>query len=111
LALALVHGSTLSGFEQLDRIPGRIVDQHLPPARPLDRLAARLAAGGDCLGQRRVEVSGFDDDAVPAAGLRQRTIGELLARRRARPGQPQPLRLITANGGPQRSARRKPSAR
>lgn len=34
------------GFEELDRVAGRVLDKHLPPARTLDGLATESRPGG-----------------------------------------------------------------
>jgi len=89
--------STARRLEQLDRIAGRVLGQHLPPARTIDRVVAEAGAGVAQAPDRRVEV---DDLGI---GRAADVPGP--ASQSARPS-----RSRIANGGPQRSTCRKPSA-
>src|SRR5919197_2596674 len=64
------------GFEQLDRVAGRVLEQDLPDADAGGTVVAEADAGAAQGLDRRVEVSDLDQDAVPSPGRRQRAVGQ-----------------------------------
>src|SRR5262245_12981310 len=67
------------GFEQLDRVAGRVVEQDLPDGDAGGPVVAEADAGAAQGLDRRVEVGDLDQDAVPPSGRRQRAVGQRVA--------------------------------
>src|SRR5437588_3971680 len=79
----------LPGGEQLDRVAGRVLDQHLAAARPGDRLVAEGGTGGTQPLDRGVEILDLDDQPVPAARLGAAAIRHRTGRGGQRAGEPE----------------------
>src|ERR687898_1237409 len=72
--------SGADGLEELDRVAGRVLEQHLAAAPPRDDV---ITEAGSALAQRlnlALEVRDLDLDAIPAPGLRTTAIGHRLSR-------------------------------
>ena len=96
------YGACDTRREELDRVAGGILDQHLRAARPAQRLVPEADAGGSQPVGERVDVVDLEHEAVPATrrgtepsgiGLAAEVWGPLSQSSR-------PSRSTIANGGP-----------
>src|SRR5215831_11620250 len=71
---------TERGFEQLNHVPGRVLDQDLLPARAGDDLVAEAHPFGAQPDNLAADVRHDEVDPVPAAGAGLSTIGHRPAR-------------------------------
>src|SRR5438046_8680863 len=67
------------GFEQLDRVAGRVFEQDLPDGHAGGLVVAEVDARAPEGLDRRVEVGDLDQDAVPSPGRRERAVAQRVA--------------------------------
>src|SRR6185436_13807061 len=83
------RGPILGGLEQLDHVPGWILDEDLRAARTSNRLIAKGRTGGTEPLERVVQVVDLDDEAVPATRLGSPAVGHGPSGRAPGTGQPE----------------------